>query len=85
MDGWLAGQPDADYMYPSGPAPGSRAHLRGPFASTSIMRQARIHLSSPEKRSSSLFTRSDSPSSTGSYSDVAFALDPKSVFFLLRC
>ena len=46
------------------------------------MRQSRIHLSSPEKssnRSSSLFTRSDSPSSTGSYSDIALAFDPKYV------
>ncbi|KDR83763.1 hypothetical protein GALMADRAFT_236122 [Galerina marginata CBS 339.88] len=45
-------------------------------------RQSRIHLHSPEKhspRSSSIITRSSSPSSTGSYSDLASTLDSKHV------
>jgi len=44
-------------------------------------RQSRIHLNSPEKpsttRSSSILTRSSSPSSTGSYSDLALTLDSR--------
>ncbi|KAF8165364.1 cortical actin cytoskeleton protein asp1 [Crassisporium funariophilum] len=43
-------------------------------------RQSRIHLNSPDKsspRSSSILTRSSSPSSTGSYSDLASTLDTK--------
>ncbi|KIM46207.1 hypothetical protein M413DRAFT_441274 [Hebeloma cylindrosporum] len=47
-----------------------------------MYRQSRGHLHSPEKpspRSSSIITRSSSPSSTGSYSDLALTLDPKYV------
>ncbi|KAF8913878.1 cortical actin cytoskeleton protein asp1 [Gymnopilus junonius] len=42
-------------------------------------RQSRIHLQSPEKLSNSIITRSSSPSSTGSFSDLALTLDSKNV------
>ncbi|PPQ73553.1 hypothetical protein CVT26_010363 [Gymnopilus dilepis] len=42
-------------------------------------RQSRIHLQSPDKLSNSIVTRSSSPSSTGSHSDLALTLDSRCV------
>ncbi|PPQ77760.1 hypothetical protein CVT25_011195 [Psilocybe cyanescens] len=50
-------------------------------------RQSRIHLHSPEKpsqRSSSVVTRSSSPSSVGSYSDLAAAADSRDLKYGVR-